>query len=285
IVSLLVGIAIGQGALPGTASPLLGFYPERTDLLTDAPPRRARITLAHLLGMSSGLHWDEGALPNDETRLFWTADLPAYVLGRPFDSEPGERFLYNSGGTALLADVLVRSQGKSLSALAREQLFEPMGIRDWVWATDMRGRELAFTGLRMRPRDLAKLGQLVLDGGRWQGRQLVPAAWIGEATSTHLQTPVRLPGASGRTFGYGYQWWTGSAPWQGRPMAWSAGFGNGGQRLYTVPDLGLVVAISAGGYGSHAINAAVHALFERIVTAAQPLPVRTLATPDATPPR
>ena len=285
VVSLLVGIAIGQGALPGVSAPLLGFYPERADLLVDAPPQRARITLAHLLSMSSGLRWDEGALPNDETRLFWTADLPAYVLGRPFDSEPGERFLYNSGGTALLADVLVRSQGKSLSALAREQLFEPMGIRDWVWATDMRGRELAFTGLRMRPRDLAKLGQLVLDGGRWQGRQLVPAAWIAEATRPHLATSVRLPGDTARSFGYGYQWWTGSVPSQGQPLPWSAGFGNGGQRLYTVPALGLVVAISAGGYGSAAINASVHALFERIVAAAQLVPVRTPGPQGAAPPR
>src|SRR5262249_30268582 len=158
----------------------------------------------------SGLHWDEGALPNDETRLFWTADLPAYVLDRPFDSEPGERFLYNSGGTTLLADLLVRAQDRTLTALAREQLFEPMGIRDWAWATDMRGRELAFTGLRMRPRDLAKLGQLVLDRGRWQGRELVPATWIDESTRPRLPTGVDVPDASGRSFGYGYQWWTGS---------------------------------------------------------------------------
>lgn len=288
VVGLLVGIAIERGALPAPSAPLLGFYPERGDLLTDAPPARTRITLAHLLTMSSGLQWDEAALPNDETRLFWNADLPGFVLGRPFESEPGQRFHYNSGGTALLAEVLVRNQGQGLSALARAQLFDPMGIQDWSWARDMRGRELAFTGLRLRPRDLAKLGQLVLDGGRWKGRQLVPAAWVAESTRPHLFTSIHLPPDSPQPLGYGYQWWAGSLPWQGRAVPWSAGFGNGGQRLYVVPALGLTVAISAGGYGVDSINTAVQSLFERIAGAAQPLPglalaVRSPATPGAAP--
>ena len=180
VVSLLVGVALEKGAIASVSAPVLNFFPEHADLLQSAPQRQ-RITLEHLLTMSSGLSWDEGGLPNDETRLFWTAELPPFVLDRPFDHEPGQRFHYNSGGTALLAEVLARAQRTKLSALAREQLFEPLGIRNWEWATDLHGRELAFTGLRMRPRDLAKLGRLVLAQGRWQGKARQGKARQGKA--------------------------------------------------------------------------------------------------------
>ncbi len=261
VVGLLVGIAIERGAIAGVDTPVLRFYPEFAAL--QGPPRDA-ITLAHLLSMSSGLDWDEGALPNDETRLFFSRDPVWFVLDRPLAAPPGARFHYNSGGTTVLADVVRRATGTSVSALARAELFAPLGIADWEWETDVYGRELAFGGLRLRPRDLMRLGRLVLEHGQWRGRQVVPGAWVADALRPHIATGLGPPT---EPFSYGYQWWTGHVAWRGQRLAWSAGFGNGGQRLFVVPALDLAVVVTAGEYGSAAIAPVVHQLFGDIVAA------------------
>lgn len=262
VVSLLVGIAVQQGKIKSAATPVLDFYPEFAALRT---PERSAITLEHLLTMTSGLEWDEAGLPNDETKLFWKSSPYEFVLSRPIASTPGKTFHYNSGGTAVLADVLVRSSGKSLTELVRTQLFEPLGITDWQWVADLHGRELAFTGLRMRPRDMLKLGRLVLDKGQWRGRQIVPAEWIAASTRPHIATGFRSPPDSSNPLQYGYQWWAGRTDWKGKQLAWSAGFGNGGQRIFTVPELDMTVVMTSGDYGSAQITQTVNRLFARVV--------------------
>jgi CubicO group peptidase (beta-lactamase class C family) len=98
----------------------------------------------------------------------------------------------------------------------------------------------------MRPRDLAKIGRMVLAHGQWQGRQIVPSDWVTESLRPHIGT--------GDGLHYGYQWWTGTVDWEGKKLAWSAGFGNGGQRLFVVPDLDLTVVITAGAYNDSQIR-------------------------------
>jgi CubicO group peptidase (beta-lactamase class C family) len=209
--------------------------------------------------MSSGLEWSEGAgLPNDETRLYWKWSPYQFVLGRPIVAPPGAHFNYNSGGTAVLADILTRATGKPLKDLARESLFEPLGIGDWEWVADLHGRPMAFTGLRMRPRDMAKLGRLVVEHGRWQGKPIVSADWVAESLRPHIAT-----GFDGLQ--YGYQWWAGTVAWQGRSLPWSAAFGNGGQRVFVVPDLDLSVVITAGAYDDIDATRRINALLMDIV--------------------
>jgi CubicO group peptidase (beta-lactamase class C family) len=262
IVGLLIGIARQQGHLADLAAPAIGFFPALGALRS---PQRDAISLESLLTMSSGLDWDEGALPNDETKLYWKPDLAAFVLGRPIVAAPGTTFHYDSGGTAVLADILVRESGKPLAELARSELFEPLGIRDWEWVTDLRGRPLAFTGLRMRPRDLAKIGRMTLDRGEWRGRPIVPAAWIAASLRPHLTTGLRSPPTARHDLGYGYQFWTGSVEWKERTLPWSAGFGNGGQRLFLLPELDVSVVVTSGDYGSPEINHIVNQLFSDLV--------------------
>ena len=256
VVSLLIGAARQEGKLGDLSEPVLDFYPEYKDLQT--PPRRA-ITLEHLLTMSGGLAWQEGGPGrDDEHHLYW-AWTPAYfVLSRPLAAAPGTRFTYNSGGNLVLADLLGRATGTPLKDYARTRLFEPLGITDWAWTGDLHGRPMAFTGLRLRPRDMAKLGRLVLNHGQWQGRQLVPADWIDASLKPCLAT-----GFDGTR--YGYQWWTGTAPWQGKDLPWAAAFGNGGQRIFVVPDLDLCVVTTAGAYGSLEAARRVDALLREIV--------------------
>jgi CubicO group peptidase (beta-lactamase class C family) len=265
VVSLLIGIALErgtQGKIKNLTTPVLDFFPELARLRT---PERAAITLEHALTMTSGLQWDEAALPNDETRLFWKKSIAEFVLDRPLVDAPGQRFHYNSGGTALLADILVRATGMPLKTLARTQLFEPLGITDWDWVTDFHGRELAFTGLRLRPRDMTKLGRLLLNRGQWQGRQIVSAQWIVASTRPNVAAGFPPRTGTANPSHYGYQWRVGSVDWKGRPLAWAAAFGNGGQRIFVVPELDLTLVVTAGDYGSASIVTYTNQLLARVV--------------------
>ena len=261
VTSLLFGIALQKGLIGKVSTPVLDLYPELSDLAT---PEKKAITLEHLLTMSSGLAWHEGeGLINDEFHLIWKNTPSRFVLKHPMATSPGSAFNYNGGGTTILADLISRATGKPFKEFARTELFEPLGIQDWEWVADVHGRAMPFNGLRMRPRDLAKIGRLVLDQGRWQGRQLVAEAWIRASLQPRLATGVA-------DFRYGYQWWAGTVTWQGRTLPWNAGFGNGGQRLFLVPDLDLVVVTTAGAYGQLTTARRVNQLLQEIVTAVQP---------------
>jgi CubicO group peptidase (beta-lactamase class C family) len=258
VVSLLVGIARQEGGLGDLSTPVMDLFPEFGDLAT---PQRRAIKLADLLTMSSGLDWREGGGGrDDEHRLFWKASPSRYVFSRPIANPPGQVWNYNSGGVAVLAEVLLRTTHTPLKDFARRALFEPLGILDWEWTSDLHGRPMAFTGLRMRPRDLAKLGRLVLDQGRWRGRQIVPADWLVASLQPRIDT-----GISG--FQYGYLWWQGPLDWHGRKLHWVAAFGNGGQRLFLVPELDLTVVTTAGAYGEPKIGPRVLAFLKDIVSA------------------
>ncbi len=260
IVGLLFGIAAQQRTIDLTAS-ALSFYPEYAHLRS---PERAAITLEHVLTMSTGLEWNEsvtsyGSLANDETRLYWDWAPYRYVLSRPIVAKPGMQFNYNGGGTALLADIIVRTTRTQLRQFARSALFEPLGIREWEWVADPYGRPLAFAGLRMRPRDLAKIGRLVLAHGQWEGRQIVPAEWVTQSLRPRIATSDGLH--------YGYQWWIGTVDWKGRRVTWGAGIGNGGQRLWVVPELDLSVVTTAGAYNDPQIRRPLGDVFRGIVAA------------------
>jgi CubicO group peptidase (beta-lactamase class C family) len=260
VISLLVGIAQAQGKLKGVGTPVLDFYPEYPALAT---PQRRAITLEHLLSMSSGLQWQEGGSgPDDEHKLMWKWTPVYHPLSRPLDVAPGTAFTYNSGGALLAADILTRTTGMPWWEYARTALFEPMGITDVEWMGDFLGRPMAYTGLRLRPRDLAKLGRLVLNHGKWQGQQIVPAAWIDASLKPRITTGFD-------DLHYGYFWWTGTVAWQGRNLAWAAAFGNGAQRLFVVPELDLCVVITAGAYGEPAVARKVNAFFRDIVATVQ----------------
>ena len=266
VVSLLFGVVTAEKSSPAPDKPVMDLFPELGDLRT---PDRLAIQWRHLLGMSSGLEWSEGSPPDNETRLFWSFQPDRYVLERSIVAAPGKRFNYNSGGTALIAEALARAEGAPIQELARLHLFDPMGIKDWEWVSDLHGRALAFTGLRLRPRDMLKLGQLVLDKGRWQGQQLVPADWVLESTRMHIATGFTNPILPDEEIGYGYQWWTGHVLWKGQRLAWSAGFGNGGQRLFVLPELDITMAITAGGYNASGINSNVLRLFANVVASVE----------------
>ncbi|MBC7367477.1 MAG: serine hydrolase [Undibacterium sp.] len=259
VVALLVGIAQAQGKLGSLATPVVDFYPEHADLAT---PALRKVTLEHLLMMGSGLEWRESGagFPNDEDRLAWKDSPIRFVLGRPPVAEPASTFNYNSGGTVVLADILGRATKMPWVDFARTALFEPLGIFDVEWVTDLRSRPMANSGLRLRPRDMAKLGRLVLNHGNWNGRQVVPSAWIEEMLRPRLATGFD-------DTHYGLQWWTGTVNWQGRPLPWRAAWGNGSQRIFVVPDLDITIVFTAGAYGDLKTIRQVQGYFQTLVDA------------------
>ena len=261
VVALLVGQAVGRGQID-IAAPVLDFYPALADLRRDG---REGIRVSHLLDMASGLEWSEvagtyGSSSNDETRLWWEVNPARYVLDRRLVVEPGTLWNYNGGHTVLLAEILEQRSGRSLLDLARTDLFEPLGISNWEWRTGSNRRPLAYAGLRLTPPDLLRLGQMVLAGGAWNGRQVVPAAWIAAT----LQPTITIGKGP---FRYGHHWWDGTVQRGGRDFAWTAGVGNGGQRLFVVPELDLAMVFTAGAYGenSERLGRKEFALFSQIV--------------------
>jgi len=250
IVSTLVGIAIDKGLVPDVDTPVLSLFPEYTDLRTR---EKDRITLRHLLTMSAGLAWDE-TIPysdptNSERRMSEASDRCRYVLEQQVIQPAGETYAYNGGLTALLAAVLTKASGCTIDVFANNELFAPLGITEIEWFRYDDGTPNATSGLRMRARDLAKLGQLVLDGGLWNTRRIVSEGWIKEATSPHIN--------GDGLFFYGFQWWLGRSLLNRTEINWIAAVGYGGQRMYILPRLNIVVVVLAGLYDNPTLSPVV----------------------------
>ena len=258
VVALLIGIAFDRGWLSDLDAPIVSFFPEYADLRT---PEKDRITLRHLLAMTSGLDWPERAISLNNweniVRQGWSASDPyRFVLARPVKTTPGTAWNYNSGGVWLLGLILTKVSGQPVEEFAKEALLEPLGIKDEVWDRFRNGDAGTSGGLRLRPRDLAKLGQLVLDGGVWHGRQIVSADWIKQMTAP--QSPRGTWFSFARS--YGYLWWQGQSLIGDHDVEWIGALGRGGQRLYVVPALDLVVVVTAGLYIANGGSPAVESL-------------------------
>ena len=251
IVALLYGIALQQGKVPAPEASLLSGFPEYRDL---ADQERSRVTVHHALSMTMGTDWDESSLPyvdprNSETAMDNAPDRYRFILERSVVDRPGAHWTYCGGATALLARLIAKGAGKSLHDFARESLFDPLGMGPTQWAAGPDGEPFAASGARMSVRDLSRIGTLMLSGGQIDGKQILPAEWI-----TRCTTPVI---SSDELRRYGYQWFLLDVAF-GKPKGWAPGRlermwmaqGEGGQRLFIIPALQLVIALTAGNYGA-----------------------------------
>jgi CubicO group peptidase (beta-lactamase class C family) len=207
---------------------------------------KAGIRIRDLLAMRAGMAWDESTYPfsddrNDAGRLNRSADWIRSALEQPMEATPGTTWRYSSGAAILLSGILLRKTGMDAVAYAVRYLFGPLGITDFDWYRNPRdGLPHTGGGLHLLPRDLARFGQLYLDGGLWKSIRLVPEAWVRESATVRSVVGEN---------GYGYQWWTrplrgaaGHAPERGDvPFGW----GYGGQHVFVSPHLDLVVVVNA----------------------------------------
>lgn len=247
IVGLLYGVALRDGKVPPLDAPLLAQFPQYTGL--PDLPRRSRWTIGHAITMTLGIEWNEDVPYDDprngQTAMEAAADPYRYVLEQPIVAAAGERWIYSGGATALIGKIIENGTGQSLHDYARAVLFDPLGLGPTEWRRGRDGERNFASGLGMRPRDLARIGQMLLDGGKAGERQLVPADWLAASFK-----PAVATNRDRRE--YGYHWYLGESAFEGpegpRRERWIGANGNGGQRLYVFPRLELLVVITAGNY-------------------------------------
>ncbi|MER8509244.1 serine hydrolase [Mesorhizobium sp. M0199] len=246
IVSLLYGIALDTGLVPPPDAPLFALFPEYADLAAD--PAREKITIGHALTMTLGMEWDENRPysdpQNSEIAMENAPDRYRFILERPIIADPGSRWIYSGGSVALVGAIIERGCGKSLPDFAREALFAPLGIERFHWSAGGDGVASAASGLRLAAPDLLKIGQLLLRKGLWNGERIASEGWINASLTATISTPDGL--------GYGRLWFTGDAPAPAfaAPKSWYGGFGNGGQRLWLMPEADIAAVIYAGKYNA-----------------------------------
>jgi CubicO group peptidase (beta-lactamase class C family) len=235
VTSILIGMALERGYLTGLDRTLDEFL---TPIVDSLPRDKGRITLRQLLTMTSGLQWHEFDGGGEYGRWVTSDDMLQYVIDRPWASQPGEAFLYNTGGTHLLSAVLTVATGATELDFARQHLFGPLGITQADWWTDERGYSTGGMGLHLRPRDMVKIGELFLRRGVWNGKAVVSGQWVQESTTPHISTGNAV------WFGpeYGYLWWIGHG--QGHDFYFANGFA--GQFIFVVPELDLVIVATSG---------------------------------------
>ena len=229
VTATLIGIAFGRGEIKSMTVPLLSFFDGYDLSKVDA--RLHKATLADLLTMRSGIEWHETDRPLDETNttllLERSADWMSFTLNQPMDSEPGAKWMYNSGGSALMAEIIRKVSGMHADKYAEKYLFGPLGIRDYYWKKTPTGHPDTEGGLYLEAEDLAKIGQLYMQDGVWNGQRILPANWANEATARHVANIAANPNSPG----YGYQWWR----YDRRGVDVWAGNGFGGQFIIVVP--------------------------------------------------
>ncbi len=236
VTSALVGIAIRRGEVPGADAKVLPYF---AGYRIAADPRRDRWTLAHFLTMTAGIRWDESTVPytdpsNSCARMESSNDWVQFVLDQPMAAEPGSTFVYSSGVTELLAQVLKKATGKHADAYAAEHLFGPLGISRFYWKHTPTSHPDTEGGLYLTPRDLAKIGYLYLKDGVWDGKRILPEGWVRDSTAAKSN-----PSGEDAGMKYGYQWWV----LPGSTTAF-AGIGYGGQLLVVVPSLDLIAVLT-----------------------------------------
>ena len=228
--SALVGCALQYGYLSSLDMPLTALFPEILDHEVD--PRKAAITVRHVLTMTAGFAWNDRA---DWHRLWVADDLIACTLGLPMAAKPGEAFSYNTAATQLLIGIVRRATGLPAFDFARDALFGPLEIATPCWETDRQGNILGGVGLSLTAREMAKLGMLYLDGGVWNGTPIVPAAYVRASTT------AQATGGDPEEAQYGFHWWVTTE--RGHVAYFAAGYG--GQYIFVVPDLDLVAVTTA----------------------------------------
>ncbi len=233
ITGLLAGIALDKGDLSGLDQMIGALLPESFTSTSDERTRSIRIR--DLLTMRSGLDWREWE--GSTLEMFASADWVRFVLARPQAHDPGQVFKYSTGDTHLLAAAIQRQSGLTLLDYADAYLFGPLGITQRRWLTDPQGICIGGSELKLRARDMAKIGLLMLHDGVWDDQRILPPGWAAESVTPHADA-----GPGGRDcvpLHYGYLWWLRS---QGpHPSALAVGYG--GQYIITVPALDLVVVI------------------------------------------
>lgn len=269
VTGILIGLAIQEGKLSGVDAKVLALLPERRRKLQNPDPRKDKITVEDLLTMSSPLEcddWNDYSRGNEE-RMYLVEDWAQFILDlpmrgrlqvgeKPEQPKYGRNFSYCTGGVFTLSEIIGKTTGMRTDRFAQQKLFTPLGIKaeQVMWQYSPQGTPMTGGGLSLTSPDLLKLGQLYLDGGKWQGKQLINADWVKRTTTPHAVIDEQTE--------YGYLWWLKS--FKSGDRSYPAFFmtGNGGNKVVVLPSLDMVVVLTATNYNMRGM----HELTEKLLT-------------------
>ena len=246
VTSALVGLAIDRGEIPSVQSRALTFFPTYRQY-ANWDDRKAEITVQHLLTMSSGLDANdsdrqsvasEGNYQSQTGQPDWTR----FALDAPMIADPGLQILYGSANPLILGGILQAVLEEPVEWFAHRYLLGPLGVQEYRFFHDPAGVLYMGGGMSMRPRDMAKFGQLYLDGGVWNGERLMSEEWVHESLQKYGRIVNRLENE------YGYLWWHSTIQVGDRTVETVEARGAGGQYIYVVPSLEMVAVITSGNY-------------------------------------
>jgi CubicO group peptidase (beta-lactamase class C family) len=268
VVSACVGIAVKQGLIKSIDEPIFNYFPDYQEYRDSS---NAKITLRHLLTMSSGFEWDETvsytSLRNSEIHMDLSLNPIKYILKRPVVVEPGTLWNYNGGGTQILAEIIKIVSGLPIDKFADMYIFQPLDIKKYEWLPlIIKKIPAAASGLRLTSRDFLKFGQLYMNNGKWKNEQVLDSTWVVQTLTTSIKrTNLKANISKG---GYGYQFWTYSEKMKDTNIGIVEAKGNGGQAIFLCKSLDLMVVITAGNYNQwDIVNNSHEALVKYIIPA------------------
>jgi CubicO group peptidase (beta-lactamase class C family) len=246
ITALLLGIAIDKGIVKSTEQSIYDFFPQ-PKFVQPANDQHRDIKIKHLLMMSSGLAADDddSNSPGNTGNWLNESNWVNFAISLPMIFKPGEKYVYNDVCPMLIGAIIEEASGKKLADFARENLFTPLDIREAYWYTAPNGRTGPMGNLYLSALDFAKLGQLVLNKGQWDGKMIISKKWIDAIASNRMDISKSDPFAST----YGYFWFGSTKKVNGKTYECLYASGNGGNLLFVVPELNLVVSLTSSAYG------------------------------------
>lgn len=265
ISSALIGIAIDKQFIKNVDVKIKDFFYDYKNI--DWAGEKKEITLKDVLTMTAGLKWNESVpysnWENTHTQMANSRNWIDFVLNLPLIQKPGERFNYNTGTSNLMAIIIMQISEMGIDTFTQKYLFDPLGIIKSRWFRDPQGNPCSGGsngGLFLRPRDMAKIGLLFLNQGKWKGKTVISEEWINESTSKQRGNAQ-----------YGYLWWRGAGYFNNKTIPYYFASGYGGQTIYVVPDLNLVVVMTSSYYGKKRSIGSMHLMvifYEYILKAA-----------------
>ncbi len=254
-ISTMVAVAIQNGYINSVHQSIFDYLPNHQHFKTK---EKAKITIEHLLTMTSGLEWDEwsaahGTTANDIDLLYtnYSNNPLACVLERSLVSTPGQEFTYNGGGFIVLGKILENASQMSLEEFANDFLFRPLGIDSASWYQFNNGDYATDGSLNITPRDMLKLGILYLHNGNWKNRQIIAEDWVNKSKipyNNNVNIDFRGKG-SGET-GYSYSWWTTEYADSNKKFNLFGAGGWGGQEIIVLPEESIVVVFTGSSFAS-----------------------------------
>lgn len=263
--SILTGIAIDKGFIPNANEKIYSHFksyePEKK-----WDERIKDITIKHLLTMTSGYDCDDHKSNFAcEQNMYKSKDWVEYAVNLPMANRPGEYWAYNSTSLSLIGELISKKSNMTIPDFANKYLFKPMCITDFQWGFSPKGKAWLAGNARMKPRDMAKFGYMVLNGGMWQDKQIISTKWLKESTSKYVA--LKNMKIHGGNYNYGYLWWLAKLTVKKQSVDIIAASGNGGQIIAIIPEFEIVAVFTGGNYNSPLEAQPVEMLIQYIIPA------------------